>query len=726
MPLTDYYLGLNCAHDAAACLVSADGVRVAVREERLVRRKYVAGFPERAVAHCLRAAGLSHIRDVAGVVINQYPQRDHDRAVRALGYRGDIVVNPSHHLLHAHYAHYVTGGADAAIAVVDGSGYSYGEYLRRGSAEIGTQDVPYDHDEADSVYVAAGGHLRAVHRRWGEWRSVEPYFRFPSLGHMYAVATQYIFQSAASWVHAGKVMGLAPYGDAARFDFPLVRFADGRFAFDLDWVYRLPEQGPIRPDYWTDLVKTAVAAKVQNELEVALLAYLRWVRQTTGCDTLCLTGGVALNSVANGKLLAERVFSRVFLTPAADDAGTAIGAALYGLWKRTGRLPAKPYRTDFHGPAYPDSEVASVVEADPRVAAERFDSVEAFAADAARELAAGAAIGLFDGGSEFGPRALGHRSILCDPRGADTKDRLNARVKFREAYRPYAAAVLAAHAADYFACHAPDPFMMTVADVLPHRREEIPAVTHVDGTCRIQTIHDDYDGGLRPVLEAFHRATGLPLLLNTSLNIRGEPIVETPQEAVNCLCSTGLDFLYAYPFKLVKHIKDVPRVAVWKTLVRESPGWSEFQSLVPMVNPDMVLEVEQRTESFGWELARATIRSRTGNRFNLNSSLYWVLTAINGRDTVGDIMRALESIRTPWHPDGIITGFPACQQTTPRSYRDSTEKERRDEFEYYIQREDGVAQSLQELRAMGVVSFRKSEQPMATPAAEISPPGDAE
>ena len=618
------FLGVNCAHDAAACIVGDAGVLAAIREERLTRRKHHEGFPRRAVAYCLDALGLDSLNAISGAVINQYPKMDCQFELRALGYRGPLRINPSHHMLHAYYAWHFTGGSSGLIVVVDGSGYHYAEYNRLGSPMLGHEEADGDADEAEAVFEVRDGRLSLLHKRWGVWRASMPYFRFPSLGHAYATAAQHIFGSVRGWIYAGKVMGLAPLGRVSEAIPSVVTYGEDGLAFDLEWVHRLP---PVeeRADYWNDPARQDIAARVQHDLETALLAWLADLSHDHGAHSLCLTGGVAHNSVANGKVASAGHFAAHHFTPAADDAGTAIGGALYAFEQAVGRQPSSGYAGDFHGRSYDVEEVERAV-CDDRLMLTRFEDSGAFACDAAQRLEQGAIVALHDGGSEFSARALGHRSIFCDPRPPSAKDDLNRRVKFREPYRPYAVMALAEHAGDFFTLTEPSPYMMVVADVRPEKRDVVPAACHVDGTCRVQTIDGSYHGRAADIVRAFHKRTGMPMLLNTSLNIRGEPIVETPEEAVECLCTSGLDALYMYPYRLEKHPLS------WNL---DDPA---MRSYAPKLGGGFALMSVRTSEGGGWGETGRKIRYRTGHEVALSPEEVELVQKIDGRTSVGELL----------------------------------------------------------------------------------------
>jgi carbamoyltransferase len=258
-------------------------------------------------------------------------------------------------------------------------------------------------------------------------------------------------------------------------------------------------------------------------------------------ENLCYAGGVALNSVANERIIRESGFKNVYIMPAAEDSGTAIGAAYHGLWQLTQHNSQRPILHDAPGRTYSPAEVSRTLDEAADVGVVYSTDV---ILDAVELLCDGKIIGWFDGGSELGPRALGQRSILCDPRRPDAKDTLNRRVKMREAFRPFAPAVLLEEAPNWFDfgdTRPESPFMLRVVDVKHEKRDEIPAIVHVDGTGRVQTLTPENNGRFYQLVEKFYENTGVPVLLNTSFNRMGQPIIETPEDAIQCLLSTGLD-----------------------------------------------------------------------------------------------------------------------------------------------------------------------------------------
>ena len=619
-------LGINAAHDAAVCAMVGGRVVAAVAEERLTRVKHQHGLPTRAIDYCLDGAGLDGLEAVELIVLNEFPMTDFALELRSAGFGGELVVNPSHHLLHAYYAWVASGFREAAILVTDGSGYGYGEYERRQSPLLGAAPPYSEMEEAESLYLADGSDLSVVVKRWGLWEASRPFLRFPSLGHMYSMASQYIF---GGWEHAGKTMGLAPYGDASRFPDPIVECDDDGLTLDTLWITKLPERSA-EPAH-LDATCRDVAAKVQAELERGVLHLCNLLHRATGQPRLCLSGGVGLNTVTNGRILRETPFSELFVTPAAGDAGVAIGAAIYGHRRLAGELPEWHSPDDFHGREYTDEEVDAAIEA--RGGLVRSEPVDDPADAAAADVAHGAVIGWFEGGSEFGPRALGHRSTVADPRDPRMRDHLNDVVKFREPFRPYAASVLPEHAREYFDLLADDPFMLVVASVLDSQRSAIPSVCHVDGTCRVQTVPPDYRGRYRRMIERFFARTGVPLVLNTSLNIRGEPIVETPDDALRCFLSSSLDVLYLGDRRIEK-------VRVSDALASDGAAVDSF---VPTLSDSMLVAAVVKSKDGAALPARYHCQTRTGHRAPIEEDEFRLLTLVDGRRTIAELAELLES-----------------------------------------------------------------------------------
>jgi len=299
--------------------------------------------------------------------------------------------------------------------------------------------------------------------------------------------------------------------------------------------------------HWEDL-----ARQVQEDTEQVLLERAIWLRETTGARNLCMAGGVALNCVANGRIAREAGFENVWIQPAAGDDGIAIGCAYYGHLAVQKSPRSFVMNHAYTGVAYNDEEVDAAAGKTQVLLQTTRKRSENICRETARLLSEGHVFGWFQGRSEFGPRALGNRSILADPRTAEMKEKLNKRVKHRQAFRPFAPVVLAERAHEIFEGDRESPFMLLAERVRPEWRDKIPAVVHVDGTARVQTIREDQNERLYRLLKEFDAITGVPVLLNTSFNVKGEPIVETPTDAIHCFLTTGIDYLVLHDVLMAK------------------------------------------------------------------------------------------------------------------------------------------------------------------------------
>lgn len=542
-------LGLGgSGHDWSSCALNGDTV-VAVDEERLTRRKYgvgsdlLAGVSRRAV---LQATGSS-TADVAHVVACDLVPRSFTHAFR------DRVHRINHHLAHAYSTFVGSGFTEAAILVCDNAG-SLVSGERAGSASRVAETV--------SVYAGGPDGIRLLDRVEGahfveaatESAFFQPGLTDNSLGQFYrsaslALGLSYRPDGEAHPVSEdGKTMGLAPYGDERFFDDVadlVVHEPGGGLSISAEKsehrFTRLIAGGDFE-------AKAALARAAQDTLERALLHVARSLYERTGLKNLCIAGGVGLNSVANGRVLRETPFERVFVVPAAGDNGISLGCAYYAAHQLEGRplseLPALSHA--YLGPDYTPERMAAAVTA-AGLTAERPDDLPGRVAGL---IAEGALVAWFDGRSEFGPRALGHRSILAAPYPASVRDKLNDEVKFREWFRPFAPVVAAERTGEYFDIEQESPYMLLVSKV--RKPEEIPGVTHVDGTARLQSLERENNPRLHAVIERFGALTGTPVLLNTSFNVAGQPIVETPEDAVNGFAGMRLDYLVIGD-RLVKH-----------------------------------------------------------------------------------------------------------------------------------------------------------------------------
>jgi carbamoyltransferase len=561
-----YILGLNAYdHDVSACLLRDGAIAFAIAKERITREKHASGFFQEVVDYCLKAEGIA-LDDVALVVRNCYILPVAEMEQRLLSQEAPFflnererrqaaqhplflansggVVTVSHHLAHAYSAFAACPFHDGAIMVVDGVG-SYGADVSEPYPADGAAPLAR---ESESYYRFEGSRIEALKKVWLEPSRgflSDEFYNMPGLGALYSRASTYVF---GDWNKCGELMGLAPYGRAGRMA-PLMQLEDGKLdvpvwggAFHQPWLSE-SESGEKWEDspsmqHWQDL-----AWQVQDDTERVLLARAAWLRAATGARNLCIAGGVALNCVANGRIAREAGFENVWIQPAAGDDGIAIGCAYYGHLAIQKKPRSFLMTHAYLGAAYSEEEVAAACEQPlVRLATRRTPSRD-ICADTASLLAQGRVVGWFQGRSEFGPRALGNRSILADPRHAETKAILNGRVKHRQAFRPFAPIVLAERAGEIFEGDGPSPYMLLAKRVRREWKDRIPAVVHVDGTARVQTVDAEANAVLYRLLKAFDALTGVPVLLNTSFNVKGEPIVETPQDAMACFLETGIDYL---------------------------------------------------------------------------------------------------------------------------------------------------------------------------------------
>jgi carbamoyltransferase len=541
-----WILGISASHNGSACLLRGDEIVVAIQEERLSRfkRHRINGAgPSRAIAYCLNYARIapSDLKLVVLCIQGRATDKIHDITLDPflkIVTHGIPTITIPHHYGHAVSVFAASGFTESAVLIVDGAGSPVDD-ITVDELKI-LNGTPQDSWETISLYHASGTSVvplekHAVERgawllmRDGEMPS------FGSLGGMFSATAQQIFGEVTE---AGKVMGLAPYGLAA---FPTSEFfdiANGKFHYKdkVPLRFRFNERWPHRTDDYK-----ALAASVQSALEDALLYLVQHLRELSGSENVCYAGGVALNSVANERIIRESGFKNVYIMAAAEDSGTAIGAAYHGLWQLTKYNSQRPILHDGPGRTYTSADVSAAINATENIHVVNSTDV---ISDAVDLLCDGKIIGWFDGGSELGPRALGQRSILCDPRRPDAKDTLNLRVKMRESFRPFAPAVLLEEASNWFdfdGTPSESPFMLRVIKVKPEKKNAVPAIVHVDGTGRVQTLTRENNGRFYDLVGKFHEKTGVPVLLNTSFNRMGEPIIETPADALACLLNTGLD-----------------------------------------------------------------------------------------------------------------------------------------------------------------------------------------
>ena len=576
-------------HDSAACILDDGNILAAAQEERFTRKKHDQNFPVNAVRFCLNKAQCT-ADQLDAVVFYDKPFLKFNRLLETylayapsgfrsfvmsmpiwlkekmwlsdiiaekLNYEGKILFT-EHHESHAGSAFFPSPFEQAAIVTVDG----VGEYA---TSSIATGDQ-------NTITLLAEQH-------------------FPhSLGLLYSACTYHTGFKVNSGEY--KVMGLAPYGEPkyvkAMYDTLLDVKEDGSFTMNMEYFNfavgltmtndrfsSLVGGPPRKPETKITQREMDLAASVQVVTEEIMLRIVRYARTLTEQRNLCLAGGVALNCVANGKILREKIFDSIWIQPASGDAGGALGAALVAYYqyfkKDRAIISADSLHGSYLGTSYAPSEIEAFIHAKniPHV---HFQDVTMLCDKVASLLAAEKVVGWFQGNMEFGPRALGNRSILGDARSPEMQKKMNLKIKHRESFRPFAPAVLAEYASEWFDIDVPSPYMLLVADVRSEKRHqmtmeqqqlwgieklnvsrsEIPAVTHLDYSARIQTVHKETNPLFHTLLSSFYQMTGCPVVVNTSFNVRGEPIVESPDDAYTCFMRTEMDVLVLGNYLIMK------------------------------------------------------------------------------------------------------------------------------------------------------------------------------
>ena len=597
-----YLLGISAFyHDSAACLLKNGEIIAAAQEERFTRKKHDARFPHHAIQYCLKEASISACQ-IDNVVFYEKPFVKFERLLETYlafapkGFRSFAKAMPlwikdklfqksalikelkskvgeninwrerllfsEHHLSHAASAYYPSPFESAAVLTLDG----VGEWT------------------TTSLAVGNGHNLRVVKE-----------IHFPhSIGLLYSAFTYYTGFKVNSGEY--KVMGLAPYGEPRYADLikeKLITVADdGSFQLDMSYFdyatgltmtnkkFHVLFGGPPRKSE-TELTQREMdlAASVQKVTEDIILAMARGIAKETGERNLCLAGGVALNCVANGILLREKIFDNIWIQPAAGDAGGALGAAL-STWyihqgnERTVSKERDAMKGSYLGPEFSNTEIEAELNACGAVYEKR--SENEIIDEVAKTLSNEKAVGWMQGRMEFGPRALGGRSIIADPRSPEMQKQLNIKVKYRESFRPFAPSILREDVSEWFEHDTDSPYMLLVANVNKDKRlamtekeealfgidklnvprSSVPAITHIDNSARIQTVHKDTNPRYHAVISKFKEKTGCPIVVNTSFNVRGEPIICSPTDAFKCFMGTDLDVLVIGTYLLIKEEQD--------------------------------------------------------------------------------------------------------------------------------------------------------------------------
>jgi len=551
--------------DSSAVLLKDGKIVFAVEEERLSRAKHAGGFPEKAIACCLEAEGIT-LADVDHIAIVDEPWLRFVRRTTQW-YAKALFSHPTNALYHVFHDEVpvLLEFLKRSQQLRQGSrGRAKLSFVKHHTAHMASAFLVSPFEEAAVFTADARGEVATTTTGIGvnNRLTVLEEQRMPhSLGVFYAAITDYLGFRFNEDEY--KVMGLAAYGQPEYLDIfrKMIRHDKQRLIMtDLDYfAYQtgrgllsqkfLKIFGPQRqPDEPVTAQHQNIAASAQAVLEEIALQIAKALQVKTGMKNLCLAGGVAFNCVMNGKIQQAGIFDQVFVQPAAGDAGGALGAAHYIYNCVLGHPRTYVMKTAFLGPGYSDAQI----EQELILSKAKYRRSSNIMEETAAHLAKGQVVGWFQGRMEFGPRALGARSILADPTHPEMRDRVNASVKHREGFRPFAPAVKSAKAAEYFKIDFDSPFMLFVVDVLEDKKSLLPAITHVDGTARVQSVNEQDNPKLWGLLDAFERLKGVPILMNTSFNVMGEPIVCTPHEAIRCFYSTGLDVLAIGDFMVSK------------------------------------------------------------------------------------------------------------------------------------------------------------------------------
>ncbi len=600
-----YILGISAFyHDSAACLIKNGEIIAAAQEERFTRKKHDHGFPVNAIEFCMNYAGIKS-GEIEIIAFYDKPFIKFERILESylayvprgiasfikalplwikqklwikeiikkeLNYSGKIIF-PEHHQSHEASAYYPSPFNEAAILTADG----VGEWA------------------TTSFGIGEGNKIELLAE-----------LKFPhSLGLLYSAFTYYTGFKVNSGEY--KVMGLAPYGEPKYVDLILKELVDlkedGSFKLNMEYFNyaagltmtnekfnKLFGGKPRTPESELTRKQMDLARSVQEVTEEILLRMVKKIKKETGKNYLCLAGGVALNCVANGRILREGIFEDIWIQPAAGDAGGALGAALFAWYQFLGNFRKADGKKDFQkgsylGPEFSEEEIKKYLD-ENNIEYKRLNEEE-LTEVAADLIAEGNVIGWFQGRMEFGPRALGNRSILGDARLPEMQSKMNLKIKFRESFRPFAPSVLEENVSDYFELDRASPYMLLVADVKKERRilpkgnskdtegikkiniprSDIPAVTHVDYSARIQTVNKESNPRYHKLLSTFDRKYSCAVLVNTSFNVRGEPIVCTPEDAYLCFMRTEMDYLFLGPFMLdKKDQRQLENDADWKNI----------------------------------------------------------------------------------------------------------------------------------------------------------------
>ncbi len=551
-----YVLGTGLSHDGSAVLLKNGKVCVAIEKERLTRIKHDGGNDTLAIQYCLDAEGIQ-LEDLSLVVqcANfEIPEKKYHKGKRLFSKKGSLeVVDISHHLAHAYSAVGTSPFNECNVMVIDGCGSPLTQYLALHPEE--KHLIPDSifamnamQCEKDSFYHFDGKKLTSL------WKDFSPMsdnhsdgIQLPttqhSIGGFYAAISHYVFGNMDD---VGKLMGLAPFGESGIYEMDAFMYKEGSLHVTDQWKTFLtkPSSGydhfKKHFKYYADIAKWA-----QEQVEKAVIQCIKSRMERFPHKNLCYSGGVALNAAANRKVIEKKIAEQIYFEPAAADNGLALGCAFYGWLEYLGKDKVPHNGDTCFGKEYDQKECIAAIEKDSNTqyTQELFTDENDMLQQVAFELNAGKTVAWFQSGSEFGPRSLGRRSILAHPGKENLQNHINKNIKFREDFRPFAPAILKSHVQEYFVAGRESPYMI----LLDHTRQEyvtqLKNVTHCDGTARVQTVDSLWNPKFTKLLTAFHAESGIPILLNTSLNKKGTPMVETPEDAIMLFNETALDIL---------------------------------------------------------------------------------------------------------------------------------------------------------------------------------------
>lgn len=555
---TPIVLGVNRTQDGSVCLMHGSRLVWAIQKERLTRQKHHWGkLDDFRNVYRPRLPGLDQPIDVLVECFSSDAEIDklaayEEELAQTLQFSPNLRrARISHHLAHVYSVFHPSPFREAAVMIIDGQGSPVSELTEKWAGAAG---IPGDWREVSSFYRADRERIECIGKQ--VWDRDDQ--RLVGLGMFYFLMTQAMFPGEGN---EGKVMGLAPHGDPDALGLPPLDVDGPQVTIPQRWRDILRERGRFRYDSgdrsrFQDIANLAAAG--QRAFEDAVLEVARWLHRQTGSENLCFAGGTGLNCSTNDRLLRETPFRNVFIPPAPSDAGTSLGCAIYGLTELAGARCDYRWENDYLGPEPRMEDITAALAEAEDLIVERIDDSAALCARTVDLLCDTKVVGLYQGRSEFGPRALGHRSILGDPRHAHVRDWINSRVKEREWFRPLAPVVLLERAGEFFDMRRPSPFMQFAAPVHPQAAGRIPAVTHVDCTARLQTVGERDDPFLRALIKGFEARTGVPIVLNTSFNRKEEPIVETPQEALVSFRRTPMHALVMPPYLVRKRVEPDP------------------------------------------------------------------------------------------------------------------------------------------------------------------------